>query len=534
MALPHRVVGLICELGRADRAAVTLENGDQVPAEQEDAFQLRKHVHLGDGDSTNTFEYTPSGNHHYFANFPQALLTEMNGTLNTGSYDGTPYRWDVEGQTYTVRTSESADNAIETDDLPSWLKAWIEPVSCANTFRTFDLQSGGIGGWAGLDEGHPEFSSSQSEGSYNETSARNEAEALFNAYLAVLRPHLYDGENEYSVSEAYELYPTMTLNSPIYPRWKSDEPYTEIEAVPFEKAACPLQSDFICPDYKSLSADTVEPIMKHRQFYDFSFSTLNCDFGPWKVTDQTPEHHPEVYGEYQVTISNWIFDMYVQNQYPDMGMSDRFPNHPPYWTDEDQNGYDDTWWTPYGHEETYTETYYYFIPAWDEHHVYEFDYPDDVKPSYTSKSRWKIKCEWNPEPPCCSPEGKQITFGIRTFNANMRSSINNEPISMQSPTTRYRNCHIHGWAKGEMGSLEYFDNYGCGPQFSNDNPNFMPWVYYGTVVRPVFSTSSEEGTMYVTKTIGEDWNGDPAFDIEIPASDGIVTYIADFWVESIT
>jgi len=40
--------------------------------------------------------------------------------------------------------------------------------------------------------------------------------------------------------------------------------------------------------------------------------------------------------------------------------------------------------------------------------------------------------------------------------------------------------------------------------------------------------------MYVTKTIGEDWNGDPAFDIEIPASDGIVTYIADFWVESIT
>lgn len=540
MALPHRVVGLICELGRAERDAVTLENGDEIPAEQEDAFQIRKHVHLGTSStaSDNQFEYDPSGNHHYFANFPDAVLTEIDGTLNSGSYDGTP-RWDLEGQTYTVRTAESADSAVETDDLPSWLKAWIEPVACYNngSYHYYDFST--------IDEGHPDFNSIQTSDengqvtNYDENSARAEAQALFDAYCAVLRQSLTSYESTYSQEDAMGYPWGVPIRGQVYPRWKTETPYTELEAVPYEKSVCPLTggiegNPFISPIYRSLSADTVDPTLKFRGFYDFSFSMLNADWGPWRVVDYTPEHHPEESGTYVIQRDEWVYDQHVQNQYPNMGMSDNFPNNPPYWTDEDQDGIDDTWWTPYGHIETFYEEHFYSIPAWDEYHTYEFDYPQDVKPSYTSTSRWKVKCEWNPVPPCCSPVDKIITFKVVIYTANMVSKINNESIDVQSPTTRYRNCHIKGYAKGEMGDLEYFhtnENPSCGPMIRIPP---MHWAYYGHVVRPVYSTSSELSTITVTKTIGQDWEGEPEFDIEIPASDGKVTYIADFWIDSIT
>jgi hypothetical protein len=405
-------------------------------------------------------------------------------------------------------------------------------VSCHNIgyYHFYDFST--------IDEGHPEFNSSQSEGSYDENSARAEAQTLFDAYCAVLGQSLTAYESTYSQADAMEYPWGVPIRGQVYPRWKTDTKY-EIEAEPYEKVVCPLTgwmtegNNFISPIYRSLSADTVDPTLKFRGFYDFSFSMLNADWGTWKVTDGTPEHHPEESGTYVITYTEWVYDMHVQNQYPDQGMSDRFPNNPPYWTDEDQDGQDDTWWTPYGHEEQREETHYYYIPAWDEYHVYEFDYPQNLKPSYTSTSRWKIMCEWRPDPPCCSPVDKQITFGITIYTADMVSKTNNEAISMQSPTTRYRNCHIRGYAKGEMGDLEYFHTNeapNCGPEIVRPP---MHWAYYAHVVRPVYSTSSQLSTTYVTKTIGQDWNGEPEFDIEIPASDGTVTYIADFWIESI-
>jgi hypothetical protein len=278
----------------------------------------------------------------------------------------------------------------------------------------------------------------------------------------------------------------------------------------------------------------VEPTLKFRGFYDFSFSMLNADWGPWRVLDQTPECHPEESGSYVTQYDVWVYDQHIQNQYPDQGMYDKFPNNPPYWTDEDQDGENDTWWTPEGHEETIYEEHHYTIPQWDEYHVYEFDYPDQYKPSYTSTSRWKIKCEWNPEPPCCSPVGKTITFKVKIYTANMVSKINGEMLDMQSLTTRYRNCHIKGYAKGEMGDLEYFHTNGnpsCGPEIVRP---FMHWAYYGHVVRPSYSGADEHSIITVTKVIGEDWNDEPEFDVEIPAEDGKVTYIADFWIDSIT
>jgi hypothetical protein len=61
---------------------------------------------------------------------------------------------------------------------------------------------------------------------------------------------------------------------------------------------------------------------------------------------------------------------------------------------------------------------------------------------------------------------------------------------------------------------------------------YMHWAYYGTMVRPIQTTSQQESILYVSKFIGQEWP--EAYDIELPSYDGKVTYIKDFWIESIS
>lgn len=519
MALPHRVVGLICELGKAQRSSTTLPNGDVIPSSDEDSAQIRPHIHLGGDTSDKVFRYHPegSGNHHYFANFPKLVLTEIEGTLDNGQ--GTP--WDVDGDTYTVRAEESPDASVQVDNLPCWLKAWIEPVSCHNYGWYFTYR------FEDIDEGHPEFHSTQGEEGYDSNSARTEAQAYFDLYLARLNESLEEFQNDYLAEEREDPDTPVTI---MYPRGPSETPYEDTEAKPYEPAACPANFPFICPWYKSLSDDTVEPTRKFRGFYEFSFSMLNADWGPWQVTDQTPEIIPAHEETASYTYYIWYFDEYVQTEYPDQGMSQQFPDNPPYWTDEDGDGEDDTYWTPYGHSESFTEYYTYWVEEQYLYHTYSFDYPDYVKPDHTSVAKWKIKCEFNSDAPtCCSPVGKTITFKVRIQQANMRSCVPPyEDLYMQSPTTMYRNAALRGYGIGNMGALAYFENHNCGPQV---HP-YMHWAYYGTIVRPIFTTDVEHSVVTVSKVISETpW--DDEYDVEIPAENGKVTFIKDFWIESI-
>jgi hypothetical protein len=534
MALPHRVVGLICELGRAESEGKTFQDGSATVPVEEDRHQLRWHEHICTGNKSDIFERHPEtphkGNHHYFANFPKQLLLVVQGTLDGGSE---PY--DVTTDTKRVTCAFDED---PQDDLPSWMTVWLEPAECVIDYLvyTYDFES--------IDEGHPEdwnSSNGTTPETYNEDSARAEAQALFDLYCAELRDSLQPLQ-----STSMYLEQGIGNEEPVYPRWKNETEYEDPEVMPYEPQACPTQTAFICPWYKSMvelsdfpEGGGYEGFTTHtRIWYDFSFQINRPEWGPWRITDGTGIVHPEetFTGSYTYTV--WYFSQYVVSQPPDEGDYANLPNYPPYWADTDGDGEDDTYYVPSGYSETYTEYYTYTIPEWTEYKTYEFDYPFDTRSNYDVKSRWKIKCDYRPDPTCCGPAGKQITFGIKIYRANLKSAVPPyEDLGQQSPTTQYRNCKLKGYGHGRSGDrgftagrgIHYFENHNC--PFPNELGS-MHWAYYGTMVRPIFTTSEFESVVYVTKTIGEEWTD--AYDIEIPSFDGKVTYIKDFWIESIT
>jgi hypothetical protein len=533
MALPHRIVGLVCELGRAESEGKEFPDGSTTVPVEEDRHQLRWHEHICTGNKSDIFERHPEsphkGNHHYFANFPRQLLLVVQGTLDGGSE---PY--DVTTDTKRVTCAFDED---PQDDLPSWMTVWLEPAECVIDYLvyTYDFES--------IDEGHPEDWSSSNgttPETYNENSARAEAQNLFDLYCAELR-------NSLQPFQQTSLYADNSGGEePVYPRWKDDTEYEDPEVEPYEPQACPTQTAFICPWYKSMvelsdfpEGGGYEGMTTHtRVWYDFSFQINRPEWGPWRITDGTGIIHPEETITVTYTYTVWYFSQYVVSQPPDEGDYANLPDYPPYWADTDGDGEDDTYYVPQGYFETYTEYYTYTIPEWTEYKTYEFDYPFDTRSNYDVKSRWKIKCDYRPDPTCCGPAGKQITFGIKIYRANLKSAVPPyENLEQQSPTTQYRNCKLKGYGHGRSGDrgftagrgIHYFENHNC--PFPNELGS-MHWAYYGTMVRPIFTTSEFESVVYVTKTIGEEWTD--AYDIEIPSFDGKVTYIKDFWIESIT
>jgi hypothetical protein len=526
MALPHRVVGLICELGRVESEGVQFEDGNSTVPVEEDRHMLRWHEHLCSGDKADKFERHPESpekaTHHYFANFPNNVLLKIKGTLSGGNE---PH--DVTTDTYDVSCTFDED---PQDNLPSWMTVWLEPAECFTDFINFTYDFGTI------DEGRPDgWASSQEPESYDENAARAEAQQLFDAYCQRLRESLQPFQNTALFADNFY----DVKEERIYPRWKTDTEYEDPEVEPYETQACPTTTSFICPWYRSYTEESVEPQLMQRVWYDFSFQIVRPDWGPWKITDGTLVYFPEETYSYPYTYEVWYFSHYEQSWPPDEGDYANLPSYPPYWSDEDGDGEQETWNVPRGYSEQYTEWYTVTIPERYESRTYEFEYPMDVRSNYDVKSRWKIKCDYRPDPACCGPAGKTITFGIKVYRANLKSAVPPyEPLDAQSPTTQYRNCNLRGPAVGRSGDrgltegrgLQYFNGFNC-PEPPNPNRPY-DYAYHGTCVRPIFTTSELEGVVYVSKVIGQEWDGE--YDIELPSYDGKVTYIKDFWIESIT
>lgn len=514
MSLPHRVCGLIVELGTVKSESVTLPNGDVVPSSLEDHQERRKHVHLGGVDGR--FKYIPSGNHHYYANFKSAVLMEVPATLDNGNPNG----MDLDTDTKTVLTEAIQDGGLgdNTDDLPSWLTVTLLPHECRSfgDYFTYDFST--------IDEGHPEFTSSSQE------NAPSEAQALFDAYCNVLRQSLTPFDVTYAygeyVSDSWGL-PLDDSIDPYLPRYATENAYEHIEPEPYETPVAPyINSNFISPWYKSVfSEGGLEPVRIQRPWYDFSFKITKPDWGPWRVTDQNGIFHEAYTEEVTYTYVEWVFDQYVQGVYPDQGMYDRFPNKPPYWTDEDLDGQDDTWWVPYGHSEERTETQYIYHPEWWEYKTYEFNYPLDCRPSHTAISKWKVAFEYRPDPRCCGPEGKTIEICVRVNKAYMHSSIDNQPVGDWQDRP-YKNAHLRGYAQGRMGDRGKTSGRGL----TAINQINMPYAYFGVAVRPVYSNDYTESVLTFTRTIG---SGMQEEIIELPVEEGRVTFIRDFWIQSI-
>jgi hypothetical protein len=498
MALPHRIVGLICELGKAQTDGTEFPDGSTTMGLEEDRHKLRKHEHICTGSSDDVFERHPESvekaNHHYFANYPNQLLLTVRGTLQGGSE---PY--DVSTSTKNVICDVQEESQ---DNLPSWMTVWLEPAECVIDFLNYTTD------FEGIDEGNPQdWASIQDEDgvSYNEDSARAEAQALFDLYCDELRASL----------QPYQVTTNYAANGDpvdkIYPRWKTETEYEDPEVEPYETQACPTTTSFICPWYKAYSNLGFQTNV--RNWYDFSFKISSVDWGPWKITDGSGIWHDGEEGSYWREEQVWVDESY--------------------WADTDGDGVDE--WIEAGYWDTIWVEEFYSYPGGYTYKTYEFYYPYDVRSSYDVKSRWKIKCDYRPDPTCCGPAGKQITFGIKIYKANLVSALPNGGGVVE---TYYSNCNLKGYGYGRSGDrgvtqgrgIQYFDGHNCPSSTIGYEP--MHWAYYGTIVRPIFTTSDTESVVYVTKTIGEAWND--VYDIEIPSYEGKVTYIKDFWIESIT
>ena len=525
MALPHRVAGIVCDLGRVTMGSYTVDE-NVVPADTEDHTEWREKVCFFDPDPPS---YIPAGKRHYFANYPHQVINIVFKTLFDGDLTQGNPSMDKDNGEYVVISSGNAVDETNSDKtkLPVF-KAWIEPISCRVDNHSFDNDL------LSVDTRDP-----TEDGWDSGTDNRNEfltaAQSLFENYCEDLRASLVYWTETFELDESDDIYP-------IRPRWKNESPYTKITMTPYETPACPFIVDFVCPWY--YTDDDSGYHMVQRGLCDFGYTMTTPYWGPWTVTDARIIH---VEGHYETSYNSydyWVFDYYEETSDPnDEGdtwvEAGRPSGGEPYITIDE---FDVThYWVSHWHKETYITEYTYWVEPYDYQNSGSFEYPYDCRPSYKVTPKYGIKFSGDEE--CCWVKGTTLKFKVRIYQAPFMNADYPHSRAYEGTFTYAENCVIDGKAKGNAGNrgkstpldptvrgLEYFLGYPACERPSEGYPKRN--CYHGHAFAPLFGSAEEFNVIDIEMTIGEGLN--PYLSqFELDAPEGRFLYIKDFWLDEV-